>query len=149
MVVTLVFDVPGTPKPQGSKTIVVRRDGKRAMRESSKGLEPWRNAIVWHARQAIQQQGWETLDGPVQVVAQFRMPYLAEHLRTGKRTGEVKDWAPVWHTSYPDLDKLLRACGDALKIAGAVTDDSHIARWWHPEKRYSLTPGVHVEVSPL
>jgi crossover junction endodeoxyribonuclease RusA len=114
------FDVPGIPIPQGSKS----RGAGGHMYEANKNLKPWREAVIHAARRA--HQGPQIL-GPVRVTATFTFPRRKAHYRTGKRAAELRDDAPVQHSSKPDLDKLLRAIGDALTQSGVIRDDSQVA----------------------
>ena len=119
----VTFEVAGVPQPQGSKTIAKSGDRTWA-REDNRELEPWRNAVAAAATRAM--DGSPLLVGPLVVDATFRFPRPKAHYRTGRHAGEVKASAPAWCSKRPDLDKLLRAFGDA--IAGIVCqDDAQIA----------------------
>jgi hypothetical protein len=41
----------------------------------------------------------------------------------------VKDSAPRWKSSAPDLDKLCRAIGDVLEQSAILRNDALIVRW--------------------
>ena len=112
--------VEGVPVPQGSK----RHVGHGVLIESSKKVEPWRRRIV----AAIRAAGWDRhpLDGAVAVRLVFFMPRPKAHFRTGRHAGELRPLSPQWHTSYPDVDKLVRAVFDAIAQSGAIPNDSHI-----------------------
>lgn len=132
------FRVFGTPAPQGSK---VRT--KWGMREASKALEPWREAIV----SQIMRDGYNgtLMDGPLVVRATFIFPRPTSHYGTKAGEKYLKPSAPYFKVSAPDLDKLQWSLGDALTQSGAVTDDARIVVW-HTEKVYGERPGVQVEV---
>jgi len=134
------FRVYGTPAPQGSK--VRTRWG---MREASTKLMPWREAIV----SQIIRDGWDTalLDGPLVVRVQFIFDRPAAHYGTRKGVKYLKDTAPYYKTTTPDLDKLCRSLGDALTQGGAIKDDDLIV-CWHAEKIYGERAGAVVEVLP-
>ena len=134
------FRVYGVPAPQGSK---VRT--KWGMREASKNLEPWREAIV----SQIMRDGWDTarLDGPLTVRVTFIFPRPAAHYGTRKGERYLKDNAPYYKMTAPDLDKLCRSLGDALTQSGAIVDDDRIV-CWHAEKIYGERAGAIVEVMP-
>jgi crossover junction endodeoxyribonuclease RusA len=124
----LRFTVYGTPAPQGSK----RHVGGGRMIEASTRLAPWREAVAWSARRALP-KGWQPLDEPVLVVADFRSPRpaSARHL--------------VWNARRPDLDKLLRAICDSL-VPIVLVDDARIVGLV-AHKRYATAdrpPGVAV-----
>lgn len=110
--------------------------GKRiVMVEASKGLPLWRAQVVEAARQAIAETNFETIDGPCILEAHF----FLERPKTVKRTHP--------HT-MPDLDKLLRAIGDALTIAGAFADDSRIIQIMATKNYSDLNePGVMIKLT--
>lgn len=98
----LEIDVPGIPKPQGSK----RHVGRGILIESCRELKPWREAITAEALKAAAVRA----DGPVVVRLEFRFDRPKGHY--GKRG--VKDSAPATKTTKPDIDKLARAVLDGL-----------------------------------
>lgn len=132
--------VSGLPVAQGSK----RHVGKGRMIESAKGLEPWREVVAWEAKRAAHGRKFT---GPIQAHFVFWFPRPKSHYGTGSRATTLKDLSPIYHTIKPDLDKLVRAVGDALTTSGVITDDSLIAKV-AAEKRYG-PPGVHITLSEL
>jgi Holliday junction resolvase RusA-like endonuclease len=110
--------VHGEPAPQGSKRSV----GRGILIESSKKVQPWREAIVSEAlRKGLNDLA---LDGPLQIAVSFYFKRPASHY--GKRDGiaYVKDSAPEYKFGTPDGDKLLRSTFDGLVQAGVVVDDA-------------------------
>ena len=134
------FRVYGDPAPQGSK--VRTRWG---MREASTRLMPWREAIV----SQIMRDGYDDpdtrMEGPLVVRVTFIFARPSAHYGTKKGTKYLKDNAPYYKTTAPDLDKLCRSLGDALTQGGAIKDDDLIV-CWHAEKVYGERPGAVVEV---
>ena len=124
------FSVLGLPAPQGSKTHV----GDGRMVESSKRVKPWRRQVA--AAYADRNFG-DMLDGPVSIIVDFYLPRPKAHYGTGRNAGTLKGSAPVEHLTMPDLDKLVRAVGDALTRL-AWRDDSQIVAW-HAYKHYATT----------
>lgn len=116
----LVIHVHGDPAPQGSKTHV----GNGRMRESSRRVAPWRDAVQAAAMQALP-KGW-MLAGPVSVRIDFLVARPASHYGTGRNARMLRDNAPLYPVSrrVGDLDKLLRSTLDALTTAGVIVDDS-------------------------
>lgn len=111
------FFVPGIPAPQGSKKHV----GNGLMIESSKALGPWRAKVALEARGRVKQP----ISGPIRLDLRFVMPRPKSHYGTGRNADQLKHAAPRYHTQKPDLDKLVRAIGDAL--TGVIyRDDSQI-----------------------
>ena len=120
--------IPGTPIPQGSKSVT--RTG--IMFEANNRLKPWRETMsnAFTAWTATFQGAWEPYDGPLAVDVTFWMP----------RPQRPKYSLPA---VKPDADKLCRALGDAMTTSGLIADDARITTW-HARKRYGDTPGIAV-----
>ena len=123
------FNVDGEPRPQGSKTPVVR--GGRAWLIEGKGDAPkkhkaWREAVLKAAQQFADEVGHEPIDGPVEVAIEFRMHKPAS-----------KTLEKYWADRKPDIDKLARAVLDSIagKDKPIVREDSRVVRLI-AEKRY-------------
>lgn len=104
--------VYGDPAPQGSKTARVV-NGHVVMWESSKKLPGWRESVVMAAKVAFMENNRQTMLGPVSLHCTFFMP-------------RPKSVTRQYPNTAPDLDKLLRGIGDALQIAGVVSNDGQI-----------------------
>jgi Holliday junction resolvase RusA-like endonuclease len=139
----LRFFAAGIPQPQGSKT----RNRFGGVRDANPQTRPWRDTVAWEARHARGKD--PTLVGPVTVNMVFTFPHRKSHYRSGRYRHELKASAPVYHTSKPDSDKLVRAVFDALTIAGVIHDDAQVADH-RAIKIYPVTAdgstGVTVEV---
>lgn len=122
------FHVPGLPKPQGSK----RHVGKGRLVESSKDLKAWRRKVSVAARDAF--VGVGPYAGPVFVDLLFRLSRPKSHYRTGRFAHQLRDDAPDWVTTRPDVDKLVRGCLDALS-GYAYVDDAMVVSLY-TSKRY-------------
>lgn len=133
------FFCPGIPVAQGSK----RHVGGGVMVEQLKNLKPWREALIAAAQEASSK---EVFHGPVRVSVVFRFPRLKGHFRTGAHAGELKQNAPRFKESAPDLDKLVRALGDSLKMAGVLRDDALIVSL-AAAKIYDDRPGARVVIT--
>lgn len=143
----VAFTARGIPAPQGSKKAYVR--GRRAVLvdDNTKTLGPWRGTVIAAARHALNHRS--TITGPVIVDLAFTFPRPASHRGTGRNTHLIKWGAPRHHVTPPDLDKLIRAVGDALTIAGVICDDKQIVAV-HASKHYATAghePGVEVDVT--
>jgi Holliday junction resolvase RusA-like endonuclease len=143
----LVFDVAGTPVPQGSAKAFNRKGGgPPIVTHDAKGLHAWRNDIAKAARDA--KAGDTTLlMGPVGLRITFRLTRPASHYGT---RGNLLPSAPAYPMTRPDLDKLVRAAKDAMK--GVVYRDDGQVCWMLPEKVYAELghqPGAHIEVGLL
>lgn len=125
--------IAGHPRPQGSKTSF----GNGRMRESSKYVKQWRATMTAIAKGIFHNH--PPLEGPLTLQATFVMP-RAKALSARKPTPP--------HIYKPDLDKLFRAVGDALKDAGVYGDDSQIvsARVDKRVAHYGEQPGVSVQI---
>lgn len=111
--------VNGIPAPQGSKSAFVRKDGRAGMRESSKAVSPWREAVRAETQRVL---GRPILDGAVFVDITFRLPRPKGH--TGKRG--LLPSAPKHPAVKPDADKLTRAVLDGVTEGGAIRDDAQV-----------------------
>lgn len=137
---SFTFDVVGTPVAKGSMTAGVTQDGRPYLRDQkSKRLKTWAKDVTTIARMVL--RGEPPIPGPVRVDLDFYMPRPKDHVRTN---GQLKDWAPTWHTTKPDEDKLRRAVLDALTHAHVYGDDSQVCDG-RTRKRYA-DPGGRVGV---
>ena len=112
----MTITVLGTPAPQGSKEFKgMSRSGHAILAESSKKVKPWRISIEWAASEALGDcpRPLFTSAVRVDVIYSFERPKSVPKKR-------------LYPLVPPDLDKLDRALGDALKIAGVVKDDALI-----------------------
>ena len=104
--------VIGMPGPQGSKKFVgLSKAGRGIMVESSKKVKPWREAVVFAAREVGQR-----CPGAVAVQMTFTLPKPKSAAK--KRV--------TYPDRKPDIDKLVRSTGDALTSAGVWEDDARI-----------------------
>lgn len=101
----MTITVHGVPAPQGSK----RHVGRGVMVESSKKVKPWRQSVMWAAIESGEKF-------PAQV--SMEVTFFFQHPKTGKRR--------KFHTTRPDLDKLIRSTCDALTESGVYRDDSMV-----------------------
>ena len=126
------FSVSGDPASQGSHAIMQGR----IVQVNSKKHKAWRTAIVNEVIATLPAD-WEPIDGPCELIVMFYLP----------KPATVKRSAP---SVAPDLDKLVRAVGDALAIAGVYTDDSRITRI-SARKLYAqgIEPGASIVVKSI
>lgn len=103
----VVVQVLGEPIPQGSLRVLSRG---RIVTDNDR-LRPWRDTVAWHVRDAM--NGQPPLTGPLEVRATFVLPRPP--------SAPKRRWAPE---KKPDLDKLLRACFDAVTAGGGWVDDA-------------------------
>jgi Holliday junction resolvase RusA-like endonuclease len=106
--------VIGTPAPQGSKRFVGMKNGHGVMVESSKAVKPWRQSVVYAARES----GLK-ISGPVAVEMVFTLPKPKSAPKSRRTYPDKK----------PDLSKLARSTEDALSDAGVWEDDSRVVEY--------------------
>lgn len=129
------FFTPGTPAPQGSKSVAFI-GGRCVMRETStKTLKPWREAIRTAAIKATQTQfDWEPLNTPVLVELEFWFPRPKSVIR-------------AYPAVKPDIDKIARAALDAMTNV-VYTDDARVVSLF-VSKRYVHHPAIAKGREPL
>jgi crossover junction endodeoxyribonuclease RusA len=123
---SIVIRVNGIPAPQGSK---VRT--KFGMREASKAVGPWRDAVRTETQRVMEVAALALRDGgvmpgPVEVRVNFYLGRPKGHYGTGRNAGTIKASAPDYPAGLPDLDKLCRAVLDGLTAGGAWRDDGQV-----------------------
>ena len=139
----VVLRVSGEAAPQGSKTYL----GRGRFQESSKRLRPWRRVVADAAEK--QMAGRPLIAGPVRVDLLFVFARPASHLTTRGTPNATGRRAPFPY-SRGDLDKLMRAIGDALTHT-VYADDKLIVsagidkRWGAPGEGASTT----ITVTPI
>ena len=173
---SLEFVVLGVPVTQGSKAIsaylgqrvrtrygtaivkpraVLTEQSNMATKTMrSNRLKRWRETIALQAkRKANAERCWVYTLAPVSLRCEFVFARPNSHyVGDDPVRGKLKANAPVLHTSTPDLDKLLRAVGDAL-TGVLYADDSQVVSYDGSLKRYVSSaagkPGVRVTVRRL
>lgn len=164
---TISFFVPGKPASAGSKRgfwnpKAQRKDGqcgKVIMVPDDERSMPWRTNVQGHALQAMaEQQSLAVLvahhgkieQGPIHLEITFALTRPKSHYRTGQHEGELRESAPVFVTTKPDLTKIVRAIEDAL-TGICWTDDNQVVR--HTTlKRYVASrevPGAHIIITQI
>ena len=144
---SLQFFVPGKARQQGNHRV----NAHGALYETTKGLDTWRKVIVTMARSAMARAHWQRIDGAARIDLTFFRERPKKHFRTGRYSHLLRDDAPIFDTTPPDGDKLLRAVGDALTTAGVWEDDARLARfvvtklWANPGE----PPGAQVIVREM
>lgn len=119
----LVIVVHGIPAPQGSK----RHVGNGVMVESSAKVAPWRAVVVECATRAAHDMAWTANRAAgYRLSVVFTVTRPASHYRTGRHAHLLRDAAPAYPITRPDLDKLIRSTLDALTDAGVIHDDSQV-----------------------
>ena len=112
--------VLGEPIPQGSMRAFVR-GGRAAVTSDNPRLRSWRQDVA-----SVLAGAGERFNGPVKLAVHFYLPRPASHF--GRR-GTILPSAPPFPVgARADLDKLVRAIGDAATAAGVWRDDGQVVR---------------------
>jgi Holliday junction resolvase RusA-like endonuclease len=136
--------VYGLAQPAGSKR-VVPAGGRYVVVDANKKAKPWKEAVSQVAGKVM--VGKAMFQGPVYLTVIITMPRPKGHFGTGKNAGKVRESAPRWHSSKPDLLKMLRGIEDAL--TGVVwRDDAQVASH-RAAKEYGDSAWVYVMVEDL
>jgi Holliday junction resolvase RusA-like endonuclease len=119
------FSVNGEPKGQPRPRAFARNmgGGKFVARVYEAGTAAgYKSAIAMAAKEAG--AAGRMLDVPICLTVKCRFPRPKSHYRTGKRSRELRDNPPHWHTKKPDGDNIIKAIKDALTQVGVWRDDS-------------------------
>lgn len=133
----------GIPKGQPRPRAFSR--GGRAACYDPGTAEGWKAQIALALRPFVPD---EPIAGPVFVKLTHTMPRPRGHYRTGKRSQELRDRVPSWHTGKPDCDNLAKAALDAMTQLGIWRDDSQVAEVM-VSKRYGPVPGCEIVIREL
>ena len=110
------FIVPGKPQP-----LHRHRTTKQGRVYDDPRNGPNKDAIVIAARLA----GVKIIDGPVSMILYFRIPRPKSHYRTGKYSHILKDSAPSFVLTKPDIDNYAKLVLDAMNGI-AYNDDCQV-----------------------
>jgi crossover junction endodeoxyribonuclease RusA len=146
------FSVLGEPKGMGSSKAVPTRSNWRFVPgvrwkvvDASHNTDDWQKKVSAAAKTAM--WAFDPMDGPLAVMMTFGLSRPMAHYGTGKNVRNVRPAAPQFPANQrDDLDKLVRAVGDAL--TGIVYDDDGQVINLHAWKRYGK-PGVQITVSRI
>ena len=142
----LAFFVPGMPRPQGSMTPVVSKSTGKAFVKNKPTLIQWRNSITDRASDAARRVSWSIVnEAPIYMHCDFYFDRPKSHPKY------VREGDYGLKHNGADLDKLVRAVGDALTNASVFGDDKQIVAIT-AMKRYSTAEkpqGAWVVVSAV
>jgi len=142
---TFAFTVEGLPAPAGSKTVGHTKAGHAYVYPACKRTKAWMELVRTIA--AIEYGKRQLMTGAIELKCNFYFKRPKSHYRTGRFRFSLREDAPLYHLTVPDLTKLVRAIEDALK--GVIwTDDSHVVSQ-HNSKQYSHSslPGAVVTIT--
>jgi len=95
-------------------------------------------------------EGFVPWTGPVRIIKiMFIFPRPQNHFGTGRNAGKLKDSAPFFVTTKPDLtDNLMKGLCDAMN--GVVfLDDKQVALTGQTMKVYGKQPRIEVEIEEM
>ncbi len=134
----IAFTVYGEAKPAGSKRAFTHPQTGRPILTDASGKpgKDWRRAVADAAAEAAPP---ELLRGPIAVTFAFYRLRPKSHHRTGVNAALLRDSAPAYPITRPDVLKLARAAEDSM--SGVVyADDAQIVdehlfkRYGHPAR---------------
>lgn len=115
------FSVTGTPAPQGSKKVF-----NGHVVEASNKVKPWRQDVKYALMFVVEAIDVSPLtNANISVHIEFCMKRPKSHYR---KDGSIKATSPIFHSSKPDLDKLVRSTLDAITESGIWKDDGQVVK---------------------
>ena len=140
----LFVRVAGIPIPQGSMRGFVS-GGRAILTSDNPRLRFWRREVTTALSEA---RAGVCFAGPIRLTVTFALPRPTGHF--GRR-GLLPSAPARPAGARDDLDKLIRAIGDAATNAGVWRDDGQVVEL-HADKRWAGTedgPGAVVEICEL
>lgn len=87
------------------------------------------------------------IDQPIHLTVKFYFPRPKNHYGTGKKSQVLKDGAPKFHSSRPDVDNAYKLCSDAL--TGVFWKDDSLISSLICQKFYSENPRTEITIQIL
>lgn len=129
------FTVPGKAYPAGSHKSFHGR-----ITHVNPKLKPWMDTVKWFAMNKYERE--VLISGPVELELHFTIAYRKGDYGTGRNADKLKPSAPTYHTTTPDLTKLIRAVEDAL--TGIIWKDDKQVWSSVGTKKYGHKPQVEI-----
>ena len=136
----IAFTIPG--QPQGKGRPRVGKIGAHARMYTPAKTVAYEGLVAHVAQLAM--DGIPLFDGPVSVRLEVLCQIPASWSQKKQRAALAHE---VFPTTKPDVDNVVKAVFDGMN--GVVWKDDVQAVEVRVHKRYSATPGVHVEVAPV
>lgn len=149
------FFVSGTPKPQPRPRAYVR--GGHAGVYDCGTANGWKYLVAVRAHETIRaltEASPMLADKPIALYIDLFLPRPKSHYyQTKSRNGQLREDAPIWHTSKPDADNFAKAVMDALGDSRLVWSDDAQVCFLQTTKQYANTPDeigarVRIDVMP-
>lgn len=134
----LRFTVFGEAKPGGSKRAFNHPTSGRVIVTEDAKNRSWRQSVASAGMDERERRGWQLIDeGPLDVMFVFYRARPKGHYGSGRNAGVVKQSAPAFPTTRPDVLKLARAAEDALtgvvwRDDAQIVDERLVKRWGEP-----------------
>lgn len=125
--------IPG--KPIAKKRPRFARRGKFVATYNDQETEEGR--FLWEVKKQLAQH-WRLIKNPIEITTIFYMGRPKNHFGTGKNKERLKNSAPIYHTTKPDIDNLQKMVYDCLNST-VWADDSQICKST-AQKIYSEQP---------
>lgn len=139
---SIEFFVEGVPRTKGSSfSFVNPKTGKIVYVHDNKHLKKWTAAVKFTALE----KKCQPRNGPIWLMISYVLPRPKSHFNT---IGDIKEAAPVYPLSKPDVDKMERAILDSL-TGVAYCDDSQVVHVSHGKsytQDFAEVPGVRIRV---
>ena len=133
----IVFTVDGTPQPQGSMKNVAKLGRRSKLISANSAMKPWREQVGYAALAARPTATiWAGRHVPVKVMLYFTFERRGKAARS-RRVPSVR----------PDIDKLCRACLDAM--TGILWEDDGQVTDLTASKTYGSSSGLAAIVEIL
>jgi Holliday junction resolvase RusA-like endonuclease len=148
MMPPISFFVPGQPKGQPRPRAFARKIGNKFVARVFEAgtAESWKSSV---AGAAVLHRLPVSMVGPVRVALTFVFPRPKKHFKANNPAKGLRDDAPHFQISKPDVDNLEKAVLDAItQLGGFWKDDSQVASI-HTRKTYGETPGCMVVIREL
>ena len=142
MLPPITFFVAGIPKPAGSKRgFYIAKIKRVVIVDANPNSKDWKTDVKHEAQRNYSDA---LLECPIYLKLTFFQLRPKSHYRSGKNSHLLKDSAPIYPASKPDVLKLARGVEDA--ITGVIwKDDAQIVDEFL-KKRYGEQPGCEIEI---
>lgn len=143
MIPTIQFFVAGIPKPAGSKRgFFIPKLNRVVIVDANKNAKDWKTDVKHAAQSAYQ---GPLIIVPIALKLTFHILRPKGHFRSGRNSALLRDGAPPFPASKPDVLKLARGVEDAM--TGIIYQDDAQIVSERLFKRYAAAPGVTVEIA--